>query len=71
MAQPAEVTWDDLSPPKGHGAQMKFDRKPDMKGMPDISEFDGSKENLDNFLDDMKFMREMQGANGFINYTAK
>ena len=30
-------------------------------------EFDGSKEELDNFLDDMKSMKQMQGKGGFIN----
>ena len=67
LAEPTEVTWDDLSPPKGQGVKMSLDINSDIKGIPDISEFYGSTENLDNFLDDMKFVREMQGKSGFIN----
>jgi hypothetical protein len=67
FAEPTVITWEDLSPPKGQGAELNLDTKATTKGIPDISEFNGSKEQLDNFLDDMKFMKEMQGKNGFIN----
>lgn len=67
LAEPKVIEWDDLSPAKGHGVKLKLDKKAPVKGTPDISEFDGSKEQLDNFLDDMKFMKEMQGESGFIN----
>ena len=67
LAEPKVIEWEDLSPAKGQGVKIKLDTKATAKGIPDISEFDGSKEQLDNFLDDMKFMKEMQGDSGFIN----
>jgi hypothetical protein len=67
FAEPTVITWEDLSPPKGQGVELNLDTKATTKGIPDISEFGGSKEQLDNFLDDMKFMREIQGKGGFIN----
>ena len=67
LAEPKVIDWEDLSPERGLGVKLKLDIKAPVKGTPDISEFNGSKEELDNFLDDMKFMEEMQGENGFIN----
>ena len=67
LAEPRLIEWEDLSPTKGQGVKLKLDKQADVKGIPDISEFNGSKEQLDNFLDDMKFMKEMQGDHGFIN----
>ena len=67
LAEPTVITWDDLSPNKDQGAELNFDMNAAIIGIPDISEFDGSKERLDNFLDDMAFMKEMQGEGGFIN----
>ena len=66
-ADPSLIEWQDLSPEKGQGVKLKIDPQADIKGIPDISEFNGSKEYLDNFLDDMKFVKEMQGESGFIN----
>ena len=67
LAEPTVITWDDLSPSKDQGAKLNFDMKSAIIGIPDISEFDGSKEKLDIFLDDMEFLKEMQGEGGFIN----
>jgi len=67
LAEPKVIEWEDLSPAKGLGVKLKLDTKAPVKGTPDISEFDGSKKQLDNFLDDMKFMKEMQGDSGYIN----
>jgi len=67
LAEPKVIEWEDLSPAKGRGVKLKLDTKAPVRGTPDISEFDGSKEQLDNFLDDMKFMKEMQGDSGYIN----
>ena len=67
LAEPKVIEWEDLSPAKGLGVKLKIDTQAPVKGTPDISEFDGSKEQLDNFLDDMKFMKEMQGDSGYIN----
>ena len=69
LAEPAVITWEDLSPDKGQGRKMDLNVDVDIIGMPDISEFDGSKEKFDNFLDDMKFMKEMQGTGGLINMS--
>ena len=67
LAEPKVIEWEDLSPAKELGVKLTLDAKSPIKGTPDISEFDGSKEQLDNFLDDMKFVREMQGDSGYIN----
>ena len=66
-AEPIIITWEDLSPDKNNGVEINLDENIDIRGIPDISEFDGSKERLDIFLDDMQFMKEMQGEGGFIN----
>ena len=66
-AEPIIITWEDLSPSKDKGVKLNLDENIDIRGIPDISEFDGSKEQLDNFLDDMRFMKEMQVKGGLIN----
>ena len=67
LGEPAQITWEDLSPTKGQEFKINLGDNADIIGIPDISEFDGSKERLDIFLDDMQFMKEMQGEGGFIN----
>ena len=67
LGEPAQITWEDLSPTKGREFKINLGDNADIIGIPDISEFDGSKERLDIFLDDMQFMKEMQGEGGFIN----
>ena len=67
LGEPTVIKWDDLSPAKGQEIKINLGKNADIIGIPDISEFDGSKERLDNFLDDMAFMKEMQGEGGFIN----
>ena len=67
LAEPTTIEWEDLSPEIGQGVKLKLDTKADIRGIPDIAEFNGSKEQLDNFLDDVKFMKEMQGDHGYIN----
>ena len=66
LAKPKTISWEDLSPTKD-GVNMIFDGAAEMRGTPDISEFEGSKERLDQFLDDMKYMKESQGESGLIN----
>jgi hypothetical protein len=66
-AEPSVIDWEDLSPTEAQGVKLKLDTKADVRGIPDISEFNNSKEYLDNFLDDMKFVKEMQEESGFIN----
>jgi hypothetical protein len=67
LAEPSTIDWEDLSPAEGKGVKLKLDTKAEIRGIPDISEFNGSKEQLDNFLDDVKFMKEMQSDGGYIN----
>ena len=67
LGEPTVIKWDDLSPTKGQEIEINLGKNPDIIGIPDISEFGGSKESLDNFLDDMAFMKEMQSKGGFIN----
>ena len=66
-AEPTVISWGDLSPTNGQEAKINLNKNTEIIGIPDISEFDGSKERLDIFLDDMQFMKEMQGEGGFIN----
>ena len=66
-AEPSVIDWEDLSPTEAQGVKLKLDTKADVRSIPDISEFNNSKEYLDNFLDDMKFVKEMQEESGFIN----
>ena len=66
-SEPSTIDWEDLSPAEGHGVKLKLDTKADIRGIPDISEFNNSKEYLDNFLEDMKFVKETQEESGFIN----
>ena len=66
-AEPSVIDWEDLSPTEAQGVKLKLDTKADVRGIPDISEFNNSKEYLDNFLDDMKFVKEKQEESGFIN----
>ncbi|MFL2782645.1 MAG: DUF3299 domain-containing protein [Rhodospirillales bacterium] len=66
LAKSKIISWEDLSPAKD-GVNMIFDGTGEMRGIPDVSEFDGSKEILDQFLDDMKYVKESQGENGLIN----
>ena len=47
LAKPKTISWEDLSPTKD-GVNMIFDGAAEMRGTPDISEFEGSKERLDN-----------------------
>ena len=67
LGEPTVIKWDDLSPTKGQEIEINLGKNPGFIGIPDISEFGGSKESLDNFLDDMAFMKEMQSKGGFIN----
>ena len=67
LAEPSTIDWEDLSPAEGKGVKLKLDTKADIRGIPDISEFNNSKEYLDNFLEDMKFVKETQEESGFIN----
>lgn len=67
LSEPSTIDWEDLSPAEGHGVKLKLDHQADIRGIPDISEFNGSKEYLDNFLDDMKYVKATQGESGFIN----
>ena len=67
LAEPRTITWDDLSPPKELGTKLVFDKKSAVKGIPGESEFDGGKEELSIFLDDMNFLKSMQRKGGFIN----
>ena len=66
-AEPIIITWEDLSPDKKNGVKINFDENIDIRGIPDISEFDGSKEHLDYFLEEMGYVKEMQEEGGFIN----
>ena len=67
FAEPSVIDWEDLSPTEAQGVKLKLDTKADIRGIPDISEFNNSKEYLDNFLEDMKFVKETQEESGFIN----
>jgi len=67
LAEPRTITWDDLSPPQEFGTKMAFNKESAIKGIPGESEFDGGKEELSMFLEDMNFMKSMQLKGGFIN----
>ncbi len=66
-AEPIIITWEDLSPDKNNGVKINLDENVDIRGIPDISEFDGSKEHLDYFLEEMGYVKEMQEKGDFIN----
>ena len=67
FAEPTVISWGDLSPTNGQEAKINLNKNTEIIGVPNISEFNGSKEELDNFLDNMKSMKEMQGKSGLIN----
>ena len=69
LAEIRTITWNDLSPPKELGTKLAFDKESGVKGIPGESEFDGGKEELSMFLEDMNFMKSMQ-LKGCLLYTS-
>ena len=67
LSQPIEITWDDLYRTERKGTKMSLDPNVKVKGIPDISEFGNSQEELNRFFDDVKFMKESQPQGLFIN----
>ncbi|MEL6745458.1 MAG: DUF3299 domain-containing protein [Pseudomonadota bacterium] len=61
------VTWEDLIPAEGLGAQMNIDAAETPIGTPGINEFDGNEEEFEAFKEDISFMKELQPEGGLIN----
>ncbi|MEP1207761.1 MAG: DUF3299 domain-containing protein [Rhizobiaceae bacterium] len=64
QAAPKVITWGDLIPEAINAPTIDFGKFTKPKGMPDLSEFGGSQEDMDMYLDNMEFMRQMQPQDG-------
>lgn len=65
-AKPLTITWEDLEPKQGAGAEQKF-TDGETKGLPGVKEFGGDKGELELFLKDLKFMKDTQPKGNMIN----
>ena len=54
---PKQITWDDLIPLSNAGKPMDFGKFGKPKGMPKLSEFGGSKADMDEYVESMEFMK--------------
>lgn len=63
-AAPKVITWDDLAPVAKGAPTIDFGKFGKPKGMPELSEFGGSQSELNEYLDNMEFMRQMQPLDG-------
>ncbi len=63
-AAPQEITWDDLAPPSKTGKALDFGKFTKPKGMPSLSEFGGSRTDMNAYVDNMEFMKQMQPLEG-------
>ncbi len=63
-AAPKIITWADLVPPNSNAPTIDFGKFAKPKGMPKLSEFGGSREDMDEYVDSMEFMRQMQPQDG-------
>lgn len=63
-AAPQEITWEDLIPLNNSGKTMKFSTAPGKIGMPALSEFGGSTQDLNSYVEALEFMKEMQPDDG-------
>ncbi len=63
-AAPQVITWQDLAPTGNNAPTIDFGKFTKPKGMPKLSDFDGSQSALDAYVDNMEFMRQMQPQNG-------
>jgi len=59
FADNKEISWDDLLPNEEAGVKINTTGI-DMKGIPDISEFGGSKAEFNRFMNDMKKFKKLQ-----------
>jgi len=66
FADNKEISWDDLLPNEEAGVKINTTGI-DMKGIPDISEFGGSKAEFNRFMNDMKEFKKLQKKNALIN----
>ena len=66
LADNKEISWDDLVPNEETGVKINTTDK-NTKGIPDISDFGGSKEELNRFLNDMKEFKKLQKKDALIN----
>lgn len=64
LAAPKVITWGDLAPVAKEAPTINFGKFGKTKGMPNISEFGGSQSALDDYVDNMEFMRQMQPLDG-------
>ncbi len=64
FAAPKVITWGDLAPVADGNPTIDFGKFGKPKGMPNISEFGGSQSAMDDYLDNMEFMRQMQPLDG-------
>ena len=63
-ATPKVITWEELVPVGKDALKIDFGKFTKPKGMPDISEFDGSKQEMDEYLESMELMRQTQPEEG-------
>jgi hypothetical protein len=63
-AAPKVITWEDLAPTDNSALTIDFGKFTEPKGMPDLSEFNGSQSDLNDYVDIMEAMREMQPQDG-------
>ncbi len=66
QANPLTITWEDLEPKQGAGAEQKFAEE-NTRGLPGVKEFGGDKGELELFLKDLKFMKDTQPKGNMIN----
>ena len=66
FADNKEISWDDLVPNEEAGVKINTTGI-NTKGIPDISKFGGSKEELNRFLNDMKEFKKLQKKDALIN----
>lgn len=63
-AAPKKINWEDLAPSGNSGKSVDFSKAGDLKGMPKLSDFDDSKEDMKMYVDMMKFMKTLQPEEG-------
>ena len=63
-AAPKKIDWDDLAPPSKGGKMIDFGKIGKPRGMPKVSEFGGSAEDMNAWVDNMGFMKQMQPQEG-------
>ena len=73
-AAPKKITWEDLAPPSKTGKVIDFGKFTKPKGMPKLSDFEGSTEDMNMYVESMEIMKQGQPLEGneiAINLSGK